>query len=82
MTELNLATLMHRRAEIRGTVLRARPLEEKILAGRALERHLVPLFESGALRPVVDRVLPLAQAADAHRAMQSDATFGKIVLEV
>jgi len=82
VTELDLAALMHRRAEIRGTVLRARPLEEKILAGRALERHLVPLFESGALRPVVDRVMPLAEAADAHRAMQSDETFGKIVLEV
>ena len=73
---------MHKRAEIRGTVLRARPLEEKIVAARALERHLVPLFESGALRPVVDRVLPLAQAAEAHRAMQNNETFGKIVLEV
>jgi NADPH:quinone reductase len=82
VAEVNLATLMHRRAEIRGTVLRARPLEEKILVGRALEKHLVPLFESGALRPVVDRVLPLAQAAEAHRALQSDETFGKIVLEV
>jgi NADPH:quinone reductase len=82
VAEVNLATLMHRRAEIRGTVLRARPLEEKILVGRALDKHLVPLFESGALRPVVDRVLPLAQAAEAHRALQSDETFGKIVLEV
>jgi putative PIG3 family NAD(P)H quinone oxidoreductase len=80
--DLDLAALMHKRAEIRGTVLRARPLEEKILAAKALERNLVPLFESGALRPVVDRVLPLAQAGDAHRAMQSNETFGKIVLEV
>lgn len=80
--DLDLAILMHRRAEIRGTVLRARPLEEKIAAALALERHLVPLFESGALRPVVDRVLPLAQAAVAHRAMQDNDTFGKVVLEV
>jgi NADPH2:quinone reductase len=79
--EVNLGTLLHRRAEIRGTVMRARPLEEKILLGRALEKHLVPLFESGALRPVVDRVLPLEQAADAHRAMHGDGTFGKIILE-
>ena len=81
-TELDLSLLMRKRAEIRGTVLRARPLEEKILAAKALERHLVPLFESGALRPVVDRVLPLAKAADAHRAMQDNETFGKVVLEV
>jgi NADPH2:quinone reductase len=80
--EVDLAALMHKRASLRGTVLRARPLEEKILAARALERQLVPLFESGALRTVVDRVLPLAQAADAHRAMQDNDSFGKIVLEV
>jgi NADPH:quinone reductase-like Zn-dependent oxidoreductase len=80
--EVDLAVLMQKRAEIRGTVLRARPLEEKILAARALERHLVPLFEAGALRPVIDRVLPLAQAAKAHEAMQSNETFGKIVLAV
>jgi putative PIG3 family NAD(P)H quinone oxidoreductase len=80
--ELNLSVLMQKRAELRGTVLRARPLEEKIAAARALERHLVPLFEAGALKPVVDRVLPLASAAEAHRAMQDNETFGKIVLEV
>jgi putative PIG3 family NAD(P)H quinone oxidoreductase len=79
---LDLGLLMRKRAELRGTMLRSRPLEEKILAARALERHLVPLFESGALKPVVDRVLPLAQAAEAHRAMQDNATFGKLVLEV
>jgi NADPH:quinone reductase-like Zn-dependent oxidoreductase len=79
---LDLHLLMRKRAEVRGTMLRSRPLEEKILAARALERHLVPLFESGALKPVVDRVLPLAKAADAHRAMQDNETFGKLVLEV
>jgi NADPH:quinone reductase-like Zn-dependent oxidoreductase len=77
---LDLSLLMGKRAEIRGTVLRARPLEEKILAARALQRHLVPLFERGALRPVVDRVLPLAQAAQAHTLVQGNETFGKIVL--
>ncbi len=80
--DLDLAMLMRKRAEMRGTMLRSRPLEEKILAGQALQRHLVPLFEGAALRPVVDRVLPLARAADAHRLMQNNDAFGKLVLEV
>jgi NADPH:quinone reductase-like Zn-dependent oxidoreductase len=80
--DIALPLLMHKRAIVRGTVLRARPLEEKILSARALEKHLVPLFASGALRPVVDRVFPLARAADAHRLMQKNDTFGKLVLEV
>jgi NADPH2:quinone reductase len=80
--DLDLSVLMRKRAEVRGTMLRSRPLEEKILAGQAMQRHLVPLFDSGALRPVVDRVLPLARAADAHRMMQNGDTFGKLVLEV
>jgi putative PIG3 family NAD(P)H quinone oxidoreductase len=80
--ELDLPLLMHKRAELRGTVLRARPLEEKILAAQALERHVVPLLARGAVRPVVDRTLPLSRAAEAHALMQSNETFGKIVLEV
>jgi NADPH:quinone reductase-like Zn-dependent oxidoreductase len=80
--EVDLGVLMHKRAELRGTVLRARPLEEKILAALALEQRLAPLFERGALRPVVDRVLPLAGAAEAHRLMQENDTFGKLVLSV
>ena len=80
--QLDLALLMTKRAILRGTVLRSRPLEEKILAGRALERHIVPLLASGALRPIVDSVLPLAEAAEAHRRMQANGTFGKVVLEV
>jgi putative PIG3 family NAD(P)H quinone oxidoreductase len=79
---LDLATLMRKRAEIRGTVLRSRPLEEKILAARALEDQIVPLFEQEALRPVVDRVLPLGEAAEAHRLVASNTTFGKVILKV
>jgi putative PIG3 family NAD(P)H quinone oxidoreductase len=80
--DFDLGTLMRRRAQLRGTMLRARPLEEKIAAMRAFERHVVPLFERGLLRAVVDRVLPLAQAAEAHAAMASNEGFGKMVLEV
>ncbi len=80
--ELDLGALMRKRAEIRGTMLRSRPLEEKILAARAFERHVVPLFARGALKPIVAKVLPLAEAGEAHRWMQSNEAFGKIVLEV
>ncbi|HEY5146709.1 MAG TPA: NAD(P)H-quinone oxidoreductase [Polyangiaceae bacterium] len=80
--DLDLGALMRKRAEIRGTMLRSRPLEEKILAARALERHLVPLIARGALKPIVAKVLPLAEAGEAHRLMQSNETFGKIVLAV
>jgi len=78
--EVDLATLMRKRLDMHGTVLRARPLEEKIAAAQALGRNLVPLFERGALKPVVDRTLPLADAPAAHAALQANEGFGKIVL--
>jgi NADPH:quinone reductase len=80
--DLDLSVLMRKRARLFGTVLRPRPLEEKILAGRALQAHLVPLFARGQLRPIVDRVLPLASAAEAHRLVESNVTLGKVVLEL
>jgi NADPH2:quinone reductase len=80
--DVDLGVVLRKRATIIGTALRSRPLEEKILAARALERELGPLFAAAKLAPVVDRVLPLAEARAAHEAMQSNATFGKIVLEV
>jgi NADPH2:quinone reductase len=80
--DVDLAMLMRKRATIRGTMMRSRPLEEKILAAGVLRDHIVPLLAAGALRPVVDRVLPLARVADAHRLMQNSDTFGKLVLDV
>ena len=80
--ELDLRSLLEKRVRVMGTVLRARTLEEKILAAQQLARHLVPLFERRALVPVVDRVLPLARAAEAHAIVESNATFGKVVLEI
>ena len=80
--DLPLGMLMGKRAEIRGTMLRSRPLEEKILAARSFERHVVPLFARGLLKAVVHQVLPLAEAGEAHRLMASNETFGKVVLSV
>ncbi|MEZ4421816.1 MAG: NAD(P)H-quinone oxidoreductase [Gemmatimonadota bacterium] len=79
--EIDLRALMGRRGEIRGTVLRARPLEEKIALARTFEARVLPAFAEGRLRPVVDRILPAAQAADAHRSMEENRNVGKILLE-
>lgn len=80
--ELDLGRLLTKRLRLMGTVLRTRPLEEKIAAAQQLARHLVPLFERRTLVPVVDRVLPLERAGEAHAIVESNATFGKVVLEV
>lgn len=78
--DVDLGLVLRRRLRVFGTVLRARPLEEKILAAQVLGGRLAPLFASGALRPVIDRVLPLEKAAEAHAAMAENEGFGKIVL--
>jgi putative PIG3 family NAD(P)H quinone oxidoreductase len=79
--EIDLRTLMVKRASIRGTVLRARPHEEKARLARAFEEQVMPGFASGALRPVVDRVFGPSQAAEAHRLLEASETFGKVLLE-
>ncbi len=81
-TELDLGLVLRKRVRILGTVLRARPLEEKIAAMRAFETQVVPLLARGAVKPVLDCVMPLADAAKAHERMASNAGFGKIVLRV
>lgn len=80
--ELDLARVLSRRLIVRGTTLRARPLEEKIEAGRLLARHIAPLLAGGRLEPVIDKVFPLSQAASAHQYMESNDSFGKIILQV
>jgi NADPH2:quinone reductase len=80
--DLDLRALLNRRVHVFGTVLRARPLEQKIAAVQDFARHIVPLLERKVLRPVVDRVFPLAAAGQAHTHMASNDGFGKVVLEV
>ncbi|MCZ2110270.1 MAG: NAD(P)H-quinone oxidoreductase [Dehalococcoidia bacterium] len=81
-TPLNLGTLLAKRAQVRGTTLRARTLEEKATAMRAFEKNILPHIASGRIRVVVDRVFPLSAAASAQQYMESNANFGKIVLAV
>lgn len=80
--ELNLATLLAKRAAVVATSLRPRPLAEKAAIVAAVREHVWPLIESGVVKPVVDRVLPLTEVADAHRVVEASEQVGKVVLQV
>ncbi|MFD3417083.1 NAD(P)H-quinone oxidoreductase [Streptomyces decoyicus] len=80
--ELNLAALMAKRAAITGAGLRARPLNEKAAIVAAVREHVWPLISNGQVRPIVDRTLPLAEAAEAHRIVEASTHVGKVVLTV
>jgi putative PIG3 family NAD(P)H quinone oxidoreductase len=80
--EVNLGLLLAKRVRWIGTVLRSRPLEEKATTCRRFADEVLPLFTSGALRPVIDRRFPLDEVAAAHAHMDADANVGKILLDV
>ena len=76
----NLAALMGKRGRLQGSTLRARPLEEKALAMRAVERHVLPLVESGAVRVPVAETCPLERVVEAYDRFTAGGKLGKIVL--
>jgi putative PIG3 family NAD(P)H quinone oxidoreductase len=78
--ELDLRTMMRKRASILAATLRARPLREKTAIVAGVREQVWPLIGAGQVRPVIDRVLPMADAADAHRLLESGAHVGKILL--
>ena len=80
--EANLGALMGKRLRVHGTVLRARPLEEKATLVQAFVARVLPLIAAGTIRPVVERVFELDDVSEAHRYMETNANFGKIVLRV
>lgn len=80
--DVDLRLVLAKRLTITGTVLRSRPLAEKIRAAEVLERHVLPLVAAGRVRPVIDRVFPLVEAGAAHAHVASNTTFGKVLLEV
>jgi NADPH:quinone reductase-like Zn-dependent oxidoreductase len=80
--ELNLGSLLSKRAAVLATSLRARPPEEKAAIVASVVEHVWPLVADGMVRPVLDRTFPLAQAADAHRRLESSQHVGKVVLTV
>ena len=79
-SEINLAPLMVKRQQILGSVLRSRPVDEKAAITREFSRTVLPLFAQQRIAPLIHQVLPLEEAAAAHRMMESSAHFGKIVL--
>jgi len=81
-TEIDLGALLPKRARLVGTVLRARPLEEKIAVTQGFGRAVLPLFASGRVRPVIDRRFGLDDIAEAHRHMEANANVGKVVIDV
>lgn len=80
--DFNVASLMGKRASILGTVLRPRPKQEKIAVSQAFAEALLPDFDAGVLKPVIDRRFTLDHIVAAHEHMEANANVGKIVVDV
>ena len=80
--ELNLAKLMYKRGRVMASTMRARPLEEKVAASRAFVAEVVPAIEAGHVHPVIDRRFSLADIAEAHRYLETNANVGKVLIDV
>jgi NADPH:quinone reductase-like Zn-dependent oxidoreductase len=81
-TDFTLAKLLPKRAHLVGTVLRGRPLEEKVAISQRFAVELGPRFTDGSLRPIIDSRYPLERVAEAHERMEGNANIGKLVLDV
>lgn len=77
----DLSAALYKRATIKGTVLRSRTIEEKAAAMLGFDGDVTPLFETGKLRPNLDRVFPFEEIRAAHEYLESNESFGKVVLE-
>ncbi|NEC49615.1 NAD(P)H-quinone oxidoreductase [Actinospica acidiphila] len=78
--ELNIGALLAKRAAITATTLRARPVEEKSAIVAAVREHVWPLVSGGHVRPVIDREIPMPDAAEAHRVVEDSSHIGKVLL--
>jgi len=79
--EISLRAIMLKRLTLTGSTLRIRPPHEKGAIAAALEREIWPLLDAGTIKPVIDTVLPLAQAAKAHELLERGEVIGKVVLK-
>jgi NADPH2:quinone reductase len=80
--EINLGLLLMKRARIHGSTLRARPLEQKALTARGMERSVLPLLAAGDVRVLISETFPLERAAEAYERFQAGGKLGKIILEI
>ncbi|HEX9370536.1 MAG TPA: zinc-binding dehydrogenase, partial [Roseiflexaceae bacterium] len=80
--QLDLGPIMAKSLTVASTTLRRTPLRQKIALTQAVAEFALPRFERGELRPVIDSVYPLDQAAEAHRAVEANRNAGKVVLRV
>jgi NADPH:quinone reductase len=79
-SEANLGLILRKRLTVIGTVMRARPLEEKIITTSEFAKRTLPLLEAGTVKPIIDRVLPMWEVARGHEVMEKNQNVGKIVL--
>jgi NADPH2:quinone reductase len=77
---IDLSLVLRKRLEIIGTAMRGRPLDERVELVARFVREVLPMFDDGRLAPVVDRVMPMREIGEAHRVLQGNETFGKVVL--
>jgi len=80
--ELDFSVAMGKRLRMMGTSLRTRSAEEKATATRLFAQHVLPLLANGAVRPVIDKVFPLEEVRAAHQRIESNASFGKVLLMI
>ena len=81
-TSINLGLLMMKRLRIIGSTLRAQPIPKKTEIMNNLNENIWPLLESGDIKPIIDTVIPIEEVAKAHELMESNQTFGKVILKV
>lgn len=80
--QLNLRQILSKRLRLQGTTLRSRPIEQKMALTQKFAAQMLPFFADGRLKPIIDRIFNLEEVAEAHRYMESNSNFGKIVLKI
>lgn len=80
--QVNLKQVLGKRLRLQGTTLRSRPIEQKMALTQKFAKQMSPLFADGRLKPIIDRSFKLEEVAQAHRYMEDNSNFGKIVLKI